>query len=242
MLTPAKPGSTWLQWLINAGPANTKEFLDAVFELLKDEPLGTEPTVRLDKYLAHFGPSFPALQYLNSRLSLCPQDHFTGFWRVPASRWLLAYIDELRSAADYEKSVYLIDSSSAPTLPEQLINHLAISDPEFLVKASRVRQANKAIGSQADLNAALLKALLPPSLAEPVLTLSEPLPVCDCENLCQLCFGGVSERTITGLDPAWMPDGKARACKSCQIFNVMGKQQAVTKEFVCQALLHRRVE
>lgn len=63
-----------------------------------------------------------------------------------------------------------------------------------------------------------------------------------CQTLCQLCFAGLAERMISGLDTAWMPEGRARVCKACQVFNLMGKQQMVTKDFVCQALLQRRVE
>jgi len=207
-----------------------------VFEVLQDND-ALEPHDRLSKYLAHFS-TFPSLRLLHSWLSLCPSDHFTGYWRVPASRWLLTYIDEVR----YEKSVLVIDIKTPPTLAEQVINHIHISDPEFLVKASRLRQADKSIRSQAELNTALLKALLPPFLAEQVLGACEPLPVCDCENLCQLCFGDTAERLISGLDKDWMPEGRARVCKACQMFNVLGKQQTLTKEFVCQALLQRVVE
>jgi len=253
MLVQAEPAATWLQLVFNArSPAtDTKEFLDGVFEVLKDDA-ALEPHDRLSKYLAHFS-TFPSLRLLHSWLSLCPSDHFTGYWRVPASRWLLTYIDEVRSVADYEKSVFLIDGkpppkavasadAPPPTLAEQVINHIHLADPEFLVKVSRLRQADKGITNQAELNAALIKALLPPFLAEQVLGACEPLPVCDCENLCQLCFGDTAERLISGLDKDWMPEGRARVCKACQMFNVLGKQQTLTKEFVCQALLQRVVE
>lgn len=235
-LVPAGRAS-WLQLVVNhAGSRSTRRFLDSLFTL-QDWIEALTPEARLASYLAQFG-SYPALPLLLSTVSLCAAGHWTGFWKPPVARWLHSYLAAggTRTRSHCEHAAEL---STPPTLAEGVLSHLAlVNGEEFMVRALFVYNAERP-STQQQLNTALLKTFFPASLAE-VLTQPTPrLPLCTCLHLCTLCRSAPAERTITGFDLTWMPEGKARVCKSCRSFSTIAKQTPLTKELVSQSLITR---
>lgn len=236
---PAAPAGSWLELLVAStiNVTDTKLWLDDVATLLKSLDPNASPGQRLARYLDPKA-EHPALERLASQLSLCSAGHFSGYWQAPASRYLLASIEE-----PYAKSKANPTNEPAPTLAEQIINHLALVDPTVLTSmATRLCLKEPRITSQIDLNRALLHALLPEAIAERLLERNPRCRECDCNSLCTLCKQQPAERWISGLDPDWKPQGRANVCKNCRYFGNVGRQRIVDQKLVYAELLAREAK